>query len=318
MENAALEHVTQTCDKNKAVNILSLGCGKLLQEWIFIGRLIQKGYIKFNLRLIDLHLDKERFETFRAFFSQLPGIQITIAGWRFNQSSYKNPYDLIMAFDFDEAHESHYQMPDGQKRYGWDDALEMHKHLKEHGKLFFGSGPYDWEIAKDGSFKALHMDKHLEQTLQDLDQKGKVSKKELHLFAEGSLTPQLTFVVKKLLEMGVEKIFIDQYQEHDKYNGMPTRVRKSILKQFAAKDRAKLSICFYDTLEELSSAWRWRNLLDQPFLPKSLRKAYRIDLAFLSNTETASKLDRTFLDDKGTAYFFDVDKVHVYDKENLK
>ena len=39
-----MHHVSENSDTESPVHLLSLGCGGLLQDWIFIGRLVDAGF----------------------------------------------------------------------------------------------------------------------------------------------------------------------------------------------------------------------------------------------------------------------------------
>ncbi|HVW99026.1 MAG TPA: hypothetical protein VHA52_01085, partial [Candidatus Babeliaceae bacterium] len=104
-ENAIIQDLRQQIsNKDQTVRIMSLGCGRLLQEIILIGRLILEGFSSIDMTLVDFWEEDKIFQKCRDFFDQtFP--EITISWTRAKTVSDISPkmrFDLIYAIDFDD------------------------------------------------------------------------------------------------------------------------------------------------------------------------------------------------------------------------
>jgi len=81
-EEHFVAHITATVAKDQCVKVLSLGNGKLLQEWKSIGLLIKEGYREFEWILVDpINSKLAPIAAFKDFFAKLPGIQMHITAY---------------------------------------------------------------------------------------------------------------------------------------------------------------------------------------------------------------------------------------------
>lgn len=92
-------------EKQGALNLLGFGSGRLLEDWILIGKLIKEGITEINYTIVEPHLHKEALENFTAFFADFEGVKINIKAYK-NLEEYRNEpnnlQDAVFAIDFDE------------------------------------------------------------------------------------------------------------------------------------------------------------------------------------------------------------------------
>jgi len=95
---------SQFQNRDQTIRLMSIGSGGLLQEAIFLGRLILEDFSSFEITLVDIHGTNESFGNLRRFFREnFSNIQIT---WQCAKTvadiHHKNKFDLIYVIDFDE------------------------------------------------------------------------------------------------------------------------------------------------------------------------------------------------------------------------
>lgn len=162
IEDRIVEELCQRFEgkkRNDTINIVFLGGGDLLQEFIIIGKLIRAGFTRFNISLIDpLHYthDSENKDTplalnqtVRIFsgilkmFEEEKKLNFNVTSYPFVQQFMRarpDLSDLIVAIDFEHLFPNFFV-----------DVLLLHPNLADTGKMYLSADNYDFVFSKDNS-----------------------------------------------------------------------------------------------------------------------------------------------------------------------
>lgn len=102
-ETALIESLEENVpQKNQPIRLLSIGCGKLLQETILIGKLIQKGFLNIEMTLVDFIIEEPKLYALRRFFKRtFPEVKISLAtAHTVLDIQAEAQFDLIYTIDF--------------------------------------------------------------------------------------------------------------------------------------------------------------------------------------------------------------------------
>lgn len=182
-ENRMIKHVKEhALNQDDTLQIMSLGCGDLLQEVILIGRLISEGFSSINMTLVDIDVEttKETCEKLQGFFNEIfPEVTVSFSEEKIISDIDQNPkYHLVYAIDFDDlfcAYEKdHLELYDclnihsffkgaeenqkGIDEYltGIGDVIQARGLLGPSGALFLGQGGVDMKVSESGDIKLFH------------------------------------------------------------------------------------------------------------------------------------------------------------------
>lgn len=125
----------------KPLNLLSLGSGNLLQDWILIGKLIKSGVKEINYTLVEPNLDPKLLEEFIKFFKDLEDCNIKIENYKYLKEFQENQnppikQDAVLAIDFDELAEND----------NWAHVNQARSLLSDQGNLYLSFGGDDISI----------------------------------------------------------------------------------------------------------------------------------------------------------------------------
>lgn len=145
MENRICYDLQLTCQNlDEPINILSLGAGGFLQDWILLGQLIKSGYTNINYSAIDPEIKSINLERFTQFFEDFEGVNVNVnyygnVDWYTSVNPEQN-LNAVIAIDFDDLNTSGC----------WSDINTLRKLLMENQGKFYMSYNKD-DIVIDSS-----------------------------------------------------------------------------------------------------------------------------------------------------------------------
>lgn len=166
-ESAILSDISNRFpEKNYPLHLLSLGSGGLLQDFIIIGKLIQRGYLNITLSCVDLFLDFDRALKFENFFkTYFPEVNFTLLPYKDITDMPSTSIDLAHAIDYTGFFDAFTQTDpsfsinplsiERQKKYflpsakcddnphhsSMEDFIQARSLLKDDAPFFLGVGP---------------------------------------------------------------------------------------------------------------------------------------------------------------------------------
>lgn len=131
--------------------LMSIGSGELMQDWLLLQQLVQIGYSKIYLHLIDPRTSEENVSSLNSLISIYLKGSITIvhteAYLEPNEIKVCRPFHAIHALDFDSI----LYFPGTQS--AWESLITASECLKEHGLLFCSAfGKKYWFDAQNGQW----------------------------------------------------------------------------------------------------------------------------------------------------------------------
>jgi len=139
----------QIDDKEKPLQLLSMGSGGLMSDFIVLEKLLLAGFKKITIDCVDpIGIDEGRVERIRKFFSNLPGVTVEIRAYDSINKVPKRAYNAVMAIDY---------VPSGPATLEQDilrvtDLMKAYKCLDQSG--FLALGDYSEDILCDTSVNA--------------------------------------------------------------------------------------------------------------------------------------------------------------------
>lgn len=186
-EKAILAHINERVfDKSEPLSLLSLGSGGLLQDFVLLGKLIQKGHTNLTLTLVDPMLSEDKVYAFQHFFERhFPKVNLSIlSALSVKDLHPSKSFDLAYAIDFsdlfelydqknaypdlnslfldygisDEEYTKALQSVDLKKyRSAIDDVLEAKQLLNANASFFLGVGSLiSLKLSKEGALEFIH------------------------------------------------------------------------------------------------------------------------------------------------------------------
>lgn len=177
LENALVQYITKAKpDKEGVLQLLSLGCGDLLEEWVLLGRLVMEGYSNFQIVLVDPKLSVKyahpsALQPFVDFFKHLDGVKLSLlpfdsideADGELKKQGFQA--DAVLAIDYDE-----FGSASSSKRSvlkAREDLCTSFQYLQPNGVLLLGSGQNDLSISQQG-VTSLFQDSQVASMCEDI------------------------------------------------------------------------------------------------------------------------------------------------------
>lgn len=129
-------------NKENTIHLASIGAGGLLQDFIILGKLIQKGFKNIEIRFVDHEPFREASEKLKELLNKLPHVSIKSTYSPFLPTN-RGEYDFIYAIDFDVLNKDN-----GQP---WREILHNRNFLKEEGEFYLFGDEEELILRKDGS-----------------------------------------------------------------------------------------------------------------------------------------------------------------------
>ncbi len=133
-ENHVLAHILNTVtDKKDPVRVISMGSGRLLQDWKLIGLLVQAGYTDIHWAAVDpQNSNNPSVRKVQEFFSHVSGAKINLTAYTDISSVPTTLVDAVVAIDIPAI---------------WGDISKSCTRLQERGKVIYGHDECVFEIS---------------------------------------------------------------------------------------------------------------------------------------------------------------------------
>lgn len=103
LENAIVDRL-KNHEKTDLVHLLSMGSGGLMGDFILLEKLVLAGFKTINLDCVEPKGFEEcQLEKLRGFFSDIPGISVTIGAFKDIEDVLKKEYMCVTAIDYSEV-----------------------------------------------------------------------------------------------------------------------------------------------------------------------------------------------------------------------
>lgn len=150
-EQQFVNHILATVPhKADVVRVLSMGSGRLLQDWKLIGLLLKEGYNAIHWVLVDpINANNPRIDRVNNFFAKIEDVSVELIACNNIsevQEGLVSSAHAVLTVDFDPEI--------------WKDLIRSKMYLAPSGKLFFGAGMTVFVVSAEGTTIPFHQLKY--------------------------------------------------------------------------------------------------------------------------------------------------------------
>ncbi len=198
-ERRLVSHIATTLpNKRDQVRVISMGSGKLLQDWKAIGLLVKEGYCNISWTAVDpINENNSAITQVRDFFKELPFAEITLSTFTsIDLVPADTLYHAVFALDIPAI---------------WEDLIKSFGYLGTDGKLIYGRSELLFEVSSQETLMPLYPVEYEADLVCALEAG---YKEPLHIVSSSSwdLTAAL---LTKLSKKGISKFLLSLPEESE-------------------------------------------------------------------------------------------------------
>lgn len=123
----------------------------LFQEWVLVGKLIQRGFTKFNFSFVGENIDPAARDGFMSLFDGMPGVEVNLSAYQ-NVTEFTTKAQPASIHGIFAIEDQCYEEPGH-----WDALKKARSLLKPEGKLYFSANFLrDAIIEKSGNVRVIN------------------------------------------------------------------------------------------------------------------------------------------------------------------
>jgi hypothetical protein len=140
-----VERLAKSCDKEQPLQLLSMGSGGLMSDFITLEKLVLAGFKEITIDCVDPEgIDEGRVKRVQTFFSEYPGAKVKMQAYKNIDEvpTERAAYASVLAVDYDVFGYVDYCVPANRKMYkrlsGAGDLIKAYRRLLATGFLALG------------------------------------------------------------------------------------------------------------------------------------------------------------------------------------